>query len=604
MGRLNITQDSQGVTTAPTTGGGRLTKALQSVNDEAIQPVSIAQPKQPGFLARTADNVVDLVKPGGVTPLDVVKEIPGEALNMAKGFAETFVPALTKFFKTTGSIFGEGIAYAVDPLVKQQYTEGSPGLIAMQDKVAKMIQEKKARGEDTTDLNAELSSSYKIPSNLDILPTVTNTTQAKLAKYTLAAGIETAMYRSMPSTLKMGVLKRFGAGGLQGVGLAIADGLANDKSPEEIWDSMKQYGVMGGVLETVAPYMMPLLKAEVKNLPAEVKGLFKGLKNADVAATEGGVKLGVKSEEAAATRVPVSTPNSRYEEYLRSQGYEPYVANEHLPSIDVGGKPKSELPTIQIDEMTGKPSTKVKGDVQFVPEKPVAAPQAGFEPPKAGEPAFQPTVSRETPAQGGEPIIQTDNIAPESRVTRISRDNMPVSGEGAVRVSRLEARMKQTLDSVKPEAAEASGLSTYRAMNKAEQIRAASEFVEKSPEDAMAILKGEKSAPEGLLHNSIALALEKKAETMADAQLATKLASLRSTRAGQEISILTEADPTNVVSNIREIIEARSGKAERSLKGEKPAMNVAKTKAEVATKLKEGRLKLAQAEKVLDSILC
>lgn len=200
-------------------------------------------------------------------------------------------------------------------------------------------------------------------------------------------------------------------------------------------------------------------------------------------------------------------------------------------------------------------------------------------------------------------IWERANTEITPRTTEVSREQLPV-GEGEKKgVSRLEARMKGVLDSVKPEKAEEAGITTYQQMNKADQIKKAVDYVKKNQDEALAVLRGDKPAPEGLLHNSIALALEQKASDTADANLAIKLASLRSTRAGQEISILTEADPSNPVNVMQEIIKARTEKLEKTRKTTKSKL-VAKEVGEVKAEVVKKQLKIDEAEKLLAKLLC
>ncbi|HHE45991.1 MAG TPA: hypothetical protein ENL05_01445 [Candidatus Moranbacteria bacterium] len=105
--------------------------------------------------------------------------------------------------------------------------------------------------------------------------------------------------------------------------------------------------------------------------------------------------------------------------------------------------------------------------------------------------------------------------------------------------SRLEKRMVERLSKV-PERYKTA---TYKQMNKAEQIKKAVDYVNKNESEAMEVLLGKKEPPKGLLHNSIFLAMEEKAKD--NTNLAVRLASLRATRMGQELSILTEADKNN-----------------------------------------------------------
>ncbi len=535
MGRL------EQFTTEKIKKGGRLSQL-------EIKPsvLPITKPAdRPGIFRRTAGDIKALAT-DEISIRDVAREIPETTAKMAKGFVNTFIPAISNFFKTTGSIFGEGLAYAVDKDVRTQYKAG----------------------------------------NLEILPTITETTTSDVAKTTIAAGIEIAVYRSFPNIIKMKIAARGGAGALQGVGFAISEGLATDKSPEEIVKSLPIFGVMGGVVGVITPYILPLLKAEMKALPKEMKNVFKGLKK-EIRPLKA-KKLTVKGTEEA-TKVPISTPNKKYEAYLRSQGYEPYIPTEKLPEFQMGrlkGITKT-LPEIQIGEPLAKPVSKIKPVVKPAPliakTKPIAK------------------IAKELEIipldDAGKPII-------EKRVSAVSREVLPV-GEGKVRVSRLETRVKGILDDITPEKAEDAGISTYKQMNKKEQIRLASEFVDKNPDDAMAILRGDKPAPKDLLHNSIAIALEKKAEMGADANLAVKLGSLRSSRAGQEISILTEADPSNPITKIAEIIKARMARAERKLKRGQTVATAKRTiQKEVSTVIKKTQLKISEAERLLAEIVC
>ncbi|MCR4307108.1 MAG: hypothetical protein NUV80_00950 [Candidatus Berkelbacteria bacterium] len=449
-------------------------------------------------VAKRNPTVVELgaeQEPIKVSVGDVVKEVPTATKKVVGGLINTFVPSIKNFFVKTGSIFGEGLAYAIDPLVREQYKAG----------------------------------------NLNILPTITKETPVSVAKSTIAAGIEVAIYRSFPNIVKLNLAARGGAGALQGLGFAVAEGLATDKSPEDIVKSLPAYGVFGGIVGAITPYLMPLLKAEVKALPKEIKSVFKGLQKeiGEIIPK----KPGVVTPEAL---VPETTPKPITLE----------TAPAPEPTIPTGKEPAGLLETPKAPEL--------------LPER-------------------APIIS------GGE------------RITRVPREQLPV-GEGETAVSRLEARIKGKLDEVPLKKADDAGITTYQQMNKTEQISKAVEYVQKSPEEAISVLKGEKPAPAGLLHNSIAIALEEKAATTADANLAIKLASLRSTRAGQEISILTEADPTNPISAINEIIKARAGKALRQVKD--VAKETTRVTSEAKQVLKVSELKVFEAEKILAEITC
>lgn len=140
------------------------------------------------------------------------------------------------------------------------------------------------------------------------------------------------------------------------------------------------------------------------------------------------------------------------------------------------------------------------------------------------------------------------------KTVSVPREQLPVKSKGTEKSSRLEARVTQSLDKTPQEIKDQLG-STYKQMSKPEQIKKATQYVTENPEEAMAVLRGDREAPKGLLKNSIYVAMENSA--IGDVDLARKLASLSSTRAGQELSILTEINPDSPVKAIREVIKVR-----------------------------------------------
>jgi hypothetical protein len=183
------------------------------------------------------------------------------------------------------------------------------------------------------------------------------------------------------------------------------------------------------------------------------------------------------------------------------------------------------------------------------------------------------------------PIVSGENrgvsIKPQNaeKVVEVPREQLPVGG-GAEKVSRLEARVKGVLDTAPPDVVERLGLSTYESMKKPEQIKMATEYVLKSQDEAMKVLSGEIEAPPGILKNSIYVAMDKLAGK--DIDLATKLATLESTRMGQELSILTELDPNSPVKLMRDIIDVR----EKAFQ-EKTGKTTIKAREEVVKSVKE-----------------
>jgi hypothetical protein len=151
-----------------------------------------------------------------------------------------------------------------------------------------------------------------------------------------------------------------------------------------------------------------------------------------------------------------------------------------------------------------------------------------------------------TPTEPIAPVEQPAKV--ESAPVKVSRAQLPV-GTGETKTSGLETRMKASLDNLSE--SDRANISNYKQMNNAEQLKAAADYVSKNPDEALEVLKGKKPAPKGLLMNSIYLALQESGK--GDLDLATKLASLHSTRAGQEIQILRNADPFSPDNYIREI---------------------------------------------------
>lgn len=650
---------------------GTINKSVQfyGTNTPAATVTPETNVKDLNFFQKTSDSY-RAMRNGEFSFKDVLREIPKNAVDVPVGIAQTVAPALTKFVDTTGSIFGEGLAYAFDSNVRKQYRAG----------------------------------------NLDILPTITETTLPKLAKYTIAAGLETAIFRSIPEVakLKMTKLGLGNVGALEGVGFAITEGLAKDETPEEILKKMPLYGVTGGALAILTPFLIPLLRSEVKYLPAEFKKMIGKLEE-KVPPTPTRM-LDVQTTQTGSTAVPVSTPKSRYAQYLRSQGYEPYTPDSQLQVIEGGPKVNKELPNVpegrtmpvldannmeapkvsspktkaQVEEeyltaqgyepytpdadlpviqmgnkvpdqagsdlpvidfgKSGKELGKVPG-LRYVPEKTNAAPTApkAATKPKIDErdieysydvsypkkaqadiAEFQPKTIKVTDETGASktyvkkaPTTEVESTpkveATDAPTVKVPSRQLPVGDEaGVMKKSKLESRIvRDVSDPTNPKPLDPEKAAMYQTVTKREQTIKAAKYVDENSDDAMAVLRGEKDAPEGILDNAIALALAKKAEMTGDSALAIRLASLRSTRAGQEISMLTEADPMGVVSQIEEIVKARKNRAGRAVKGtaKKETANAAnkqatQVKKQATVAVDAARLKIQDAEKLLNDILC
>lgn len=172
------------------------------------------------------------------------------------------------------------------------------------------------------------------------------------------------------------------------------------------------------------------------------------------------------------------------------------------------------------------------------------------------------------------------------RIIKVPRRQLPV-GEGKKKVSRLEARVTGQLDKIKnmsQEQIDKLGLAQYRELNKKENIRKAVNYVSQNPDEALAVVAGEIDAPAGILRNAVYVALEQEAE--GDLALARRLASLDATRAGQEISILSEIDQDSVVSVMREIIQIREETFKKRYKNKTPKQAIDKVVSDIKSEVK------------------
>lgn len=175
-----------------------------------------------------------------------------------------------------------------------------------------------------------------------------------------------------------------------------------------------------------------------------------------------------------------------------------------------------------------------------------------------------------TQIQGGQTKVKTieDQVSEvKPQEVSVPREQLPVGG-GEEKISRLEARVKGVTDKLTQEEIDKLGVATYNEVKNKENIRLASEYIVKNPEDGLKVLKGEIEPPKGILRNAVYLAMEQSAKE--DITLATKLASLSSTRAGQEISILRELDPSSPVKIASDIFRIKEEVFKKRYGGKSP----------------------------------
>lgn len=115
-------------------------------------------------------------------------------------------------------------------------------------------------------------------------------------------------------------------------------------------------------------------------------------------------------------------------------------------------------------------------------------------------------------------------------------------------------------------------LPTHEKLDMAEQARLATEYINTSPKEALAVARGDSRSPQGILPEAIYTALEIKAIKDGDMSLMKELSrSKLPTEAGQSLKALDSADPNSPVKIIRDIEQAREKAAEKRLGKKKEA---------------------------------
>lgn len=110
-------------------------------------------------------------------------------------------------------------------------------------------------------------------------------------------------------------------------------------------------------------------------------------------------------------------------------------------------------------------------------------------------------------------------------------------------------------------------LPTHNRMDMAKQASDAADFIEKSPDFALRVARGDELPPSHLLAESVYTALEVKAVREGDVATIQELANSKvPTVAGQSLKALDSADPNSPVKILRDIQAAREAKSEKTTK--------------------------------------
>lgn len=194
----------------------------RSTQADTVTQVAAPAQRRGNFVTDAPSNIAAFAR-GEVKTGDVLREMPGVFKRGTRKTLEAVFPGLTEFGVTTGTIFGEGLRYAFDPEVREEYKTG-----------------RREMPEKIRDL-----------------------TPREVGKKTIAAGIEASILKALPTGMKGSLAKRGGVGAVEGLGFAVAEGLAKGKEPEEMIEDAKLYGASGAALNVVAPWLAPVLRKEI-----------------------------------------------------------------------------------------------------------------------------------------------------------------------------------------------------------------------------------------------------------------------------------------------------------------------------------------------------
>lgn len=174
-------------------------------------------------------------------------------------------------------------------------------------------------------------------------------------------------------------------------------------------------------------------------------------------------------------------------------------------------------------------------------------------------------------------VGRTDSIAP---LTPVGTGDVKKSSLGrSVQQKAIDEKLTKTLGD-SPE---------YKQVNMKDQARQATELIDVDEQQAIDVATGKRAAPQGVLPESVYVAVENKALKDGNVGLLRDLANSsrvgEATAMGQRIRALAERDPDSAVTRIREVSEARMERA-----GKQAKQNVQKVVNEIKqTHTKPGR---------------
>lgn len=183
--------------------------------------------------------------------------------------------------------------------------------------------------------------------------------------------------------------------------------------------------------------------------------------------------------------------------------------------------------------------------------------------------------------------------AQESDVSPIKAEQVPNTRAQTLEKAAVEKKLTDSLGE----------LPTHERMSMADQAARALDFIEKNPEQAMKVIRGE-AVPDGVLPEALYTAMEIKAIKNGDVAMLKELSnSTIPTTAGQAMKALDSADPNSPVKIMRDIQQAREAKIEKRT-GKKKPQAVKEVVDEIKREVQKSVSKRPSWEEFLKEIQC
>lgn len=298
-----------------------------------------------------------------------------------------------------------------------------------------------------------------------------------------------------------------------------------------------------------------------------------------------GTKVPVQSETPLPSKVGVNTPNSIHADYAKSQGYEPYTANNQLPEIQMGNKggTPSDLPTIQMDGSTRAPN-RVPGDFTFEP------------------------ITESTPVPAQEPgyfdNMDTSEVRTKPPLPQFESDRPVVNGEQVTKsASDINAKLvQQGFGDMSHQ-----DLAKFTPIEIKDQVNRVSSLMDSDIEKAKAIALGQEPVPEGIHPKVLYNAVEKYADQSGDPQLSLDLAKSPlakiTSEAGQNLAVErftgnNNESPTKIIQDVQ---SARESKLKPSSDG---TTKVSKVANDIDSAIKKNTPNKADWKDFISSLAC